>query len=117
MPRKAFDKIEFDFIKEVISKKINIDILRDLELEQMILAIKSDITEDGDDSLLRNVLFNNGNDYLSYRNDLFLSTMTDIYSEEYLKNLIKDTEEIMKKIDTKEKVLLIDGEKIYHTEV
>lgn len=30
MPRKAFDKIEFDFIKEVISKKINIDILRDL---------------------------------------------------------------------------------------
>ena len=84
---------KFDFIKEVYDKEIDIDIIRELELETLIATIAQDLEND-DTQFLHDILWNNGNDYFSMRDELFLERMVYNYSDdEEILNIILETAE------------------------
>jgi len=100
-------KQKFDFAKEVYERGIDIDIIRELELETLIATIESDI-ENEDTQFLHDILLNNGNDYLSMRDDIFLERIIYNYSEdeEILKMILESAEaEMYDKLVEKKLVL------------
>ena len=73
----------FDFIEEVKNKKINVDIIREMEIETLVNIILSEVEQedlDDEETILYDVVVNNFNDYLSFRDDLFLERLVENYS-------------------------------------
>ena len=104
----------FDFIEEVKNKKINVDIIREMEIETLVNIILSEVEQedlDDEETILYDVVVNNFNDYLSFRDDLFLERLVENYSEPDLKYISVEAErlEVNKIVESKSKKILING--------
>lgn len=98
---------KFNFLKEISERKIPIDLIREIETETFLNTISDPEAREWGLEALGNCY----NQYLSWRDDLFLERMLQIYEEDDLKQILDIAEDVQ--ISREPAKYLLDGDKKY----
>lgn len=99
-------KKKFNFIEEVYSMEIDVEIFREMEAYSMLATFKDEESEEWNIECL----LGNYTDYLIWKDDLFLEKLVSIYSEEDLREMLELADDIVNNGD-KDKILLVNDKK------
>lgn len=98
-------KKKFDFIKEVVNRNINVDLLRYGQACVLVNAIKEMDQEQAED-----FVYNGGCSYIDYDDEHFLTEVSELFNEKILKEII-DEIEVIQYNESLNKVLITDNKK------
>lgn len=104
---------KFDFVEEIYKNDVDVDTIRYVEAYKLLNTFRDESEEEWSIECI----INNYSAFLSFKDDLFLEKLINIYDEDELKEIIKEAKKILEEERVAEQYEIIDGDKKYKTVV